>query len=106
DDAELTPRPLESLVDGMNAAVDRHGYVGERGWRGSAGVAVQTVRALRRRELFRIACADLLDLLPSPDGTTVVQVGQALSDVTDATLGAALRAAEGRVRAYDLPFTI
>jgi glutamate-ammonia-ligase adenylyltransferase len=106
DDAELAPRPLESLVDGMTAAVDRHGYVGERGWRGGAGVAVQTVRALRRRELFRIACADLLDLLPSSDGTSVVQVAEALSDLTDATLGAALRAAVGRVRAYELPFTI
>jgi glutamate-ammonia-ligase adenylyltransferase len=36
----------------------------------------------------------------------VVRVGQALTDVTDATLRAALRAATGRVRAYDLPFAI
>jgi len=109
DDAELVPRSLESLVEGMTAAVDRHGYVGKEGWRGGAGVAVQTVRALRRRELFRIACADLLGLLGDPaDPTTesVVRVGQALADLTDATLGAALRAATGRVRAYDLPFTI
>src|SRR5690606_14722870 len=91
DDAELVPRPLESLAEGMTAAVDRHGYVGEQGWRGGAGVAVQTVRALRRRELCRIACADLLGLLAdSPDATaeSVVRVGQALADVTDATLGA------------------
>jgi glutamate-ammonia-ligase adenylyltransferase len=109
DDAELVPRSLESLVEGMTAAVDRHGYVGQQGWRGGAGVAVQTVRALRRRELFRIACADLLGLLgDSADPTTesVVRVGQALADLTDATLGAALRAATGRVQAYDLPFTI
>ena len=108
EDGELVPRPLESLVDGMTAAVDRHGYVGEQGWRGGAGVAVQTVRALRRRELFRIASADLLGLLTESDGASppVVEVGQALSDLTDATLGAALRAAVGRVRAYELPFTI
>ena len=108
DDAELVPRSLESLVEGMTAAVDRHGYVGKQGWRGGAGVAVQTVRALRRRELFRIACADLLGLLADSADTSesVVRVGQALADLTDATLGAALRAATGRVRAYELPFTI
>jgi len=117
DDAELAPRPLASLVETMTAAVDRHGYVGERGWRGGAGVAVQTARAVRRRELFRIACADLLAVVPSsgeqasrPGGAAgdpaVVAVGQALADLTDATLGAALRASVGRARAYDLPFTI
>jgi Glutamine synthetase adenylyltransferase len=109
DDAELVPRSLESLIEGMTAAVDRHGYVGKQGWRGGAGVAVQTVRALRRRELFRIACADLLGLLGDATDATaasVVRVGQALSDLTDATLSAALRAATGRVRAYELPFTI
>ncbi len=128
DDTELVPRPLESLVDTMTAAVDRHGYVGERGWRGGAGVAVQTVRALRRRELFRISCADLLGLVgtggpagagldltalglspavdPSAGTSAVMAVGQALSDLADATLRAALRAAVGRTRAYDLPITI
>ncbi|MBX6751497.1 MAG: bifunctional [glutamine synthetase] adenylyltransferase/[glutamine synthetase]-adenylyl-L-tyrosine phosphorylase [Micromonosporaceae bacterium] len=108
DDAELVPRSLESLVEGMTAAVDRHGYMGKQGWRGGAGVAVQTVRALRRRELFRIACADLLGLLADSADTSesVVRVGQALADLTDATLGAALRAATGRVRAHELPFTI
>jgi len=107
DDGELVPRPLGSLVETMTAAVDRHGYVSEQGWRGSAGVAVLTVRALRRRELFRIACADLLGLssASSPE-QSISAVGQALSDVADATLGAALRASVGRARAYDLPFTI
>ena len=47
-------------MDGFTAAVDRHGFIGPAGWRGGAGAAVQAVRALRRRELFRIACADLL----------------------------------------------
>ncbi|HKT03355.1 MAG TPA: bifunctional [glutamine synthetase] adenylyltransferase/[glutamine synthetase]-adenylyl-L-tyrosine phosphorylase, partial [Rugosimonospora sp.] len=47
--------------------------------------AIAAVRALRRRELFRIACADLLGQL------SVAQVGAALADVADATLAAALR---------------
>jgi glutamate-ammonia-ligase adenylyltransferase len=107
-DAELVPRTASSLVDGFTAAVDRHGFIGARGWRGGAGAAVQAVRALRRRELFRIACADLLGLVPtSPGGDAgVVAVGQALSDVTDATLGAALRAATSRVKADQMPFAI
>jgi glutamate-ammonia-ligase adenylyltransferase len=115
DDAELVPRPLESLVDGFGAAVDRHGYQGSRGWRGGAGAAVQAARALRRRELFRIACADLLGLVTdstpapgegAPVGDRVLAVGQALSDVTDATLAAALKAAVGRTKTDELPFAI
>ena len=60
DDAELAPRTRSPLWTDSTAAVDRHGFIGARGWRGGAGAAVQAVRALRRRELFRIACADLL----------------------------------------------
>jgi glutamate-ammonia-ligase adenylyltransferase len=93
-------------VDGFTAAVDRHGFIGSRGWRGGAGAAVQAVRALRRRELFRIACADLLGLVSAEASPAVVSVGQALSDVTDATLGAALRAATSRVKADEMPFAI
>ena len=87
DDAELQPRPRESLLHGFAAAGDRHT---------DPGGAIAAVRALRRRELFRLACADILseggDLAPDrPLG--VDAVGVALSDVTDATLGAALRIA-------------
>jgi glutamate-ammonia-ligase adenylyltransferase len=111
DDAELVPRTKESLVEGFTAAVDRHGVVGASGWRGGAGAAVQAARALRRRELFRIACADLLSSLangvaPANAITDVNEVGQALTDVTDATLGAALRAAYSRVGARRMPFAI
>jgi glutamate-ammonia-ligase adenylyltransferase len=122
DDAELVPRTRESLVEGFTAAVDRHGVVTADGWRGGAGAAVQAVRALRRRELFRIACADLLGTMPggvalssmgarqalAPAGPPIdVQgVGQALADVTDATIGAALRAAQSRVRANGMSFAI
>ncbi len=111
DDAELVPRPRASLVEGFMAAVDRHGLVDANGWRGGAGAAVQAVRALRRRELFRVACADLLGAVP--DGVApasgrldAVAVGQALSDVTDATLASALRAAQARVGANGMAFAI
>jgi glutamate-ammonia-ligase adenylyltransferase len=78
DDTELVPRTAEVLEDGMLASAKRHGDPTE---------AVRAVRALRRRELFRIAAADLLGL------ADVRGVGQALCDVTDAVLTAALTAA-------------
>ena len=111
DDAELVPRTRQSLVEGFTAAVDRHGTVTERGWRGGAGAAVLAVRALRRRELLRIACADLLGhmregLAPVTGALDVVAVGQALTDIADVTLAAALRVAAARVGASDMPFAI
>ena len=87
DDAELQPRPRERLIDGFGAAADRHS---------DPDKAIAAVRALRRRELFRLACADILsragDLAPAHP-VDVDAVGIALSDVTDATLAAALRVA-------------
>jgi glutamate-ammonia-ligase adenylyltransferase len=66
---------------------------------------------LRRRELFRVACADLLGAVAGGAAAAgrsldAVGVGQALADVTDATLGAALRAAQSRVRVHGMPFAI
>jgi len=99
EDSELTPRPRETLVDGFAAAAARHDDPVE---------AIRAVRALRRRELVRIAAADVLSragslapLTPRPVGggerrptvVDVTAVGTALSHVTDATLAAALRAA-------------
>jgi glutamate-ammonia-ligase adenylyltransferase len=88
DDAELVPRGRQALVDGFAAAAERHGA--------DAGKATTAVRALRRRELFRLACADILsqagDLAPAQP-IDVDALGEALSDVTDATLNAALKAA-------------
>jgi glutamate-ammonia-ligase adenylyltransferase len=55
--------------------------------------AVTAVRAIRRRELFRIAVADLLGLLD------VADVGHALTDVTAATLEGALLAARLAIEA-------
>jgi glutamate-ammonia-ligase adenylyltransferase len=99
EENELVPRPREVLREGFLAAAARHADPVE---------ATRAVRALRRRELVRVACADVLcragSLAPTPtrpdgDGrrvpslSDVATVGTALSDVADATLAAALRAA-------------
>ncbi|MEH1127508.1 bifunctional [glutamine synthetase] adenylyltransferase/[glutamine synthetase]-adenylyl-L-tyrosine phosphorylase [Micromonospora sp. CPCC 206061] len=87
DDAELTPRPVEVLREGFAAAADRHAEPAQ---------AIGALRALRRRELFRLASADVLSragTLAPPEPLDVVGVGTALSAVTDATLAAALRVA-------------
>ena len=89
EDAELLPRPREVLRDGFLAAADRHPS--------DPAVAIAAIRAVRRRELFRLACADILsragELAPA-NPLDVDAIGIALSDVTDATLGAALRVAQ------------
>ncbi|MBM0235011.1 bifunctional [glutamine synthetase] adenylyltransferase/[glutamine synthetase]-adenylyl-L-tyrosine phosphorylase [Micromonospora sp. STR1_7] len=100
EENELAPRPPEVLREGFLAAAARHTDPVE---------ATRAVRALRRRELVRVACADVLCragvLAPTPtrpDGANrpapglsdVTAVGTALADVTDATLTAALRAAQ------------
>jgi glutamate-ammonia-ligase adenylyltransferase len=94
DDDELAPRSRQSLVEGFGAAAARHVTGGES----DPEAAIRAVRALRRRELFRIACADVLadagDGLAPAAHLDEAAVGQALSDVTDATLAAALRAAD------------
>jgi glutamate-ammonia-ligase adenylyltransferase len=99
EENELTPRPRDVLCEGFAAAAARHADPVE---------ATRAVRALRRRELVRIACADVLSragsLAPRPTRAEaggrsalgladVTAVGTALADVTDATLTAALRAA-------------
>jgi [glutamine synthetase] adenylyltransferase / [glutamine synthetase]-adenylyl-L-tyrosine phosphorylase len=65
--------------------------------------AIRSVRAIRRRELLRISAADLC--VPFD----VAEVGYALTDLTDATLEAALRVATGAVeeeRGIRLPATM
>ncbi|MBL7256399.1 bifunctional [glutamine synthetase] adenylyltransferase/[glutamine synthetase]-adenylyl-L-tyrosine phosphorylase [Paractinoplanes lichenicola] len=88
DDAELLPRSRESLLDGFRAAAERYPE--------DPAKAIAAVRARRRRELFRLACADILskagDLAPA-EPLDVNAIGIALSDVTDATLNAALTVA-------------
>ncbi|MEO3783284.1 bifunctional [glutamine synthetase] adenylyltransferase/[glutamine synthetase]-adenylyl-L-tyrosine phosphorylase [Actinocorallia sp. B10E7] len=85
DDAELAPRSLTDLRAEALAVVGRHGD------REKAEHAVAAVRAIRRRELFRVSVADLLGL------ADVRTVSEALSDITSVTLEAALTAAVNKV---------
>ncbi len=75
DDADLVPRPLTELDNEMQAAAGRQK---------DAGSGIEAIRAIRRRELFRIAAADILGLLD------VFAVGEALSDLASATIDASL----------------
>lgn len=78
DDAELAPAARQRLEDEVLAGVNRHD---------DPEAAVGVVRAMRRRELFRIAAADLLDLV------TVDDVAESLTVVAEVTLTGALAAA-------------
>ncbi|WP_222193400.1 bifunctional [glutamine synthetase] adenylyltransferase/[glutamine synthetase]-adenylyl-L-tyrosine phosphorylase [Modestobacter italicus] len=78
DDAQLEPRSAEALSTAWRQAVARAG---------DATAGVRVLRSLRRQELLRIACADLLGRLD------VHRVGRALHDVAVATLRAGLDAA-------------
>lgn len=82
DDRELLPRSHQALVTEAEAAVARHE---------DPEAAVGPVRALRRRELFRIAACDTLGLIDEQG------VMRALTDVTEATLMGALAVAERSV---------
>lgn len=82
DDTELAPRPYRALESEALAAVRHHDDADE---------AVAAVRAVRRRELLRIAVADLLAMWDVRD------VGAALTEITAATLAAGLAAATARV---------
>ena len=75
DDHELAPRTRASLVAEAQSAVGRYE---------DPDSAVAAVRALRRRELFRISAAQLLHL------SDVDEVERALTDVSAATLVGAL----------------
>ena len=78
DDAELQPR--EALEASFLAVARRR-----EDWEAS----VRAVRGLRRTELLRIACADLLHLVDDP--------GPALSEAAAATVSAALEVATRKV---------
>lgn len=77
DDERLVPTSLAALQQEMAAVAQRHD---------NAEDAVAAIRAIRQRELFRIAAADLLGLV------SVEQVGSALSDLADAVLNVSLAA--------------
>ncbi len=84
DDNELVPRGLEALRGEMTAAGRRHD---------DAASAVAGIRAVRRRELFRTAAADLAGLLD------VEAAGTSLTDINVATIAATLEVAERTVAA-------
>ncbi|MFC7502525.1 bifunctional [glutamine synthetase] adenylyltransferase/[glutamine synthetase]-adenylyl-L-tyrosine phosphorylase [Nocardioides sp. CPCC 206347] len=79
---DLRPLGSDALTEEMLAGARRQ--EGEK--------AVRAVRAVRRRELLRIAAGDVLGLV------TVDEVGFALSRLTDATLEATLEVAGQTVR--------
>lgn len=81
-DDELVPRM--SLTPAFLAVARRRDD-----WEAS----VAAVRGLRRQELLRIACADVLDRLDGP------AVGRALSEVAAATIAAALEVATRKIEA-------
>ncbi|MFN2524329.1 MAG: bifunctional [glutamine synthetase] adenylyltransferase/[glutamine synthetase]-adenylyl-L-tyrosine phosphorylase [Mycobacteriales bacterium] len=84
DDHELQPRPSPALEQAFTAVARRRDD-----WEAS----VAAVRGLRRQELLRVACADLLALVDQ------VTVGRALSHVASATVAAALEVAMRKVAA-------
>jgi glutamate-ammonia-ligase adenylyltransferase len=85
DDAELVPKPADALRAEMMAASRRHD--------GDAEQASVAVRSLRRRELFRVAAANVLGLID------LAQTGEALTAITTATLDAVLAATVAKVEA-------
>lgn len=76
-DDDLTPLDRDDLTRQMNAVARRHRDVEE---------AVGAIRAVRRRELFRILVANILNV------TGTLRIGRALTDLTGATIDAALSA--------------
>ena len=78
DEADIAPRTAEQLQTEVTAAVTRHE---------SAESTVAAVRAIRRRELFRISAADVFDM------TDPVAIMRGISDVTEVSIEGALQAA-------------
>jgi glutamate-ammonia-ligase adenylyltransferase len=83
DDAELAPGRTAQVRSEMAIASRRH--------EGDAEGAAAAVRSLRRRELLRVAAADVLAM------TSLEQTGEALAEITGAALAAVLAAAVAKV---------
>jgi [glutamine synthetase] adenylyltransferase / [glutamine synthetase]-adenylyl-L-tyrosine phosphorylase len=88
DDSKLAPRSVATLRAEAAATVRRHGTAEE---------AVAAALALRRRELFRTAAADLLGL------SGIEETGEALTAVADVTISAALDAAARKAEQHGGP---
>ncbi len=85
DDAELVPKPAEVLRAEMTAAARRYESDAEQ--------AAVAVRSLRRRELFRVAAANVLDLID------LAETSEALTAITTASLDAVLAATTTKTEA-------
>jgi glutamate-ammonia-ligase adenylyltransferase len=85
DDAELAPKPAAVLRAEMTAAARRYESDAEQ--------AAVAVRSLRRRELFRVAAANVLGLID------LAGTGEALTAITTASLGAVLAATIAKTEA-------
>jgi glutamate-ammonia-ligase adenylyltransferase len=83
DDAELAGKPAATLRSEMMSAARRHGADVEQ--------AAVAVRSLRRRELLRVAAAEVLGL------TDLVETADALTAITTASLEATAWAAIAKV---------
>ncbi|TYL45102.1 bifunctional [glutamine synthetase] adenylyltransferase/[glutamine synthetase]-adenylyl-L-tyrosine phosphorylase [Nocardioides sp. BGMRC 2183] len=79
---DLAPLSAQQMREEMVATARRQS---------DQALAIRALRAVRRRELLRIAAGDVLGL------TDVADVGFALTRLTDATLSAALEVAEAAV---------
>ncbi|MHB1011215.1 MAG: bifunctional [glutamine synthetase] adenylyltransferase/[glutamine synthetase]-adenylyl-L-tyrosine phosphorylase, partial [Propionibacteriaceae bacterium] len=78
----IVPRSLQEIRDAMTAAAGRYPV---------AEQAVEAVQAIRRRELLRLAMADLLGHVSRE------AVGRGLTDIVDATVGTVLEVARREV---------
>ncbi len=88
NDDDLVPRSLGELGAEMGAAAGRQL---------DPAAAVEAVRAIRRRELFRVAAGDLLGL------NDVLVVGEALTDLASATIDVTLQIAADSSGADEVP---
>jgi glutamate-ammonia-ligase adenylyltransferase len=85
DNSQLVPKTAAALRMEMTGAARRHS--------GDAEGAAVAIRSLRRRELLRVAAADVLDMI------RLSQSGEALTAITESVLDAVLATAIGKVRA-------
>ena len=78
EESDIAPRSAEQLHTEVAAALARHE---------NAESTVSAIRAIRRRELFRISAADILQL------TDPLSIMRGISDITDVAIDGALQAA-------------
>ena len=100
DDARLAPRSCEAQRTEAESTIRRHAQAGTQA--GTQEGAIAGLLAIRRRELFRTAAADLLGLLDP------VTVAAAVGTVTAVTICAALDLATAKVAGRDgeIPATV